>query len=88
MKPPMKNNPTLPSVPSEPSETSIREYAFYLYEQSDCAANRDLANWFEATACLKANIPVEESGHWLQLHFNGPDSGHLAAPAMVGAIDS
>ena len=71
----MKKNPTLSHVPPEPSEESIRDYAFYLYEQSNCAANRDLENWFEATAYLKARISAE-------------DSGRLSTPAIVGALDS
>ena len=84
----MKNNPTLPHVSPEPSEESIRDYAFHLYELSNCAANRDLENWFEATAWLKVKISAEESGHRPHLHVNGPDSGQLAAPAIVGALDS
>lgn len=83
----MKNNPTLPNFPPEPSEESIRDYAFHLYEKSNYASNRDLENWFEAIACLKAKFIEVESDRLLHPQINRPDSGHLAAPAIAGALD-
>jgi len=67
----MRNNPTLPSVVPEPSEDDIREYAYHLYEQSNCKPGHDLDNWLEAAACLKASIPAHCSHNRLHHHFAG-----------------
>lgn len=66
----MKNNPTLPPFVPTPRESDIREYAFHLYEQSNCAGGHDLDNWLEATACLQANIPYHRSATRLHAHIN------------------
>jgi len=74
----MKNNPTLPPIRPEPSDKDIREYAYHLYEQSSCVPGHDLDNWFEATACLKANIPVHHSHSRLHRHLHGQKDGELS----------
>ena len=66
-------------MPAQPSEDDIRDYAYHLYRQSDCAPGHDLANWLEATACLQANIPADRSGTRLHEHLNGPESGEMNA---------
>lgn len=71
----MKNNPTLPHTTQEPNEGEIRDYAFHLYEQSQCAPGHDLENWLEATACLKASIPTHQSNSRLHWHVNQSGSG-------------
>ena len=55
----MNNAPDLLTVPYVPSENEIRAYAHYLYQQSGQTPGQDLANWLEATAYLKANIPSQ-----------------------------
>jgi hypothetical protein len=67
----MKKKSPSPVVLAGPGENEIREYAFHLYELSNCAPGRDLANWHEATACLKANIPTHQAGRRLHQHRNG-----------------
>ena len=74
----MKDNPTLPPVRHEPSDKDIREYAYHLYQQSSCVPGHDLDNWFEATACLKANIPQHRSHSRLHRHLNGSNDGELS----------
>ncbi len=56
---------------SEPSEEEIKNYAFQLYLQSDCEPGHDLDNWLEASACLKANIPLKQSRCRLHCHLYG-----------------
>ncbi len=53
----MKIKSPAPSIAREPSEQEISDYAFHLYEQGNCEQGHDVANWHEATACLKAGIP-------------------------------
>jgi hypothetical protein len=53
----MKKPPSSPKVLPEPSEQEISDYAFHLYQKSNCEAGHDLENWREAIECLKANIP-------------------------------
>lgn len=53
----MKKTSARPAVVPQPSEQEISDYAFHLYQQSNCEPGRDLDNWQEATAALKANIP-------------------------------
>lgn len=76
----MKNNPTLPPVFPEPSEDDIRGYAFHLYEQGGCMPGHDLDNWLEASACLKANIPVHRSRARLHSHVYGPEASDQFRP--------
>jgi hypothetical protein len=45
------------AVVPQPSEQEISDYAFHLYQQSNCEPGRDLDNWHEATAALMANLP-------------------------------
>jgi hypothetical protein len=67
------------------SEDDIGQYAYHLYCQSGCIAGRDLDNWLEAEACLRAHIPKEDSHLRLHRHLNGKkratarDSTHQAA---------
>jgi len=82
----MKHNPTLPAVLPEPSEDDIREYAFHLYQQSNCVSGHDLDNWLEATACLQANIPAHRSDTRLHQHVNKPGSN--ARPELVSSLGS
>jgi hypothetical protein len=70
----MKNESVGPLVLSTPSEDDIRDYAYHLYQQSNCAPGQDLDNWLEATACLKANIPAHHCRTRLHRHVNGPES--------------
>ena len=70
----MKNSLKLPPIPSNPDEDDIRAYAFHLYQQGGCVPGHDLENWFEATACLKANIPAQQSR--IRLHSQTGDAGH------------
>jgi hypothetical protein len=64
---PAKN---LPSASQEPSEGAVRDYAYHLYEQGGCTPGRDVDDWLEASACLKANIPVHHSHRRLHHHVN------------------
>jgi hypothetical protein len=75
----MKKKSIRPLVLPKPSEDDIRDYAFHLYQQSNCIPGQDLDNWLEATACLKANIPSHRSGTRLHQHVNGLESGELRA---------
>ena len=85
----MKNKSLRPLVLSKPSDDDIRDYAFHLYQQSNCAPDRDVDNWLEATACLEANIPAHQSGSRLHRHINGPVSAPLPAlSAPTGSLDS
>ena len=75
--------PALPASPSpEPTEEAVREYAYYLYEQGNGAPGCDLENWLEATACLKANIPLHASRSRLHQHINGA-GGLVSSAAMA-----
>lgn len=53
----MKTLSVSAEVYAEPTEDENRDYAYHLYEQSGCIPGRDLENWLEASACLKANVP-------------------------------
>ena len=70
----MKKRSNRPAARRKPSEGDIREYAFHLYQQSGCVAGHELENWFEATACLKADIPSHRSGARLHHYMNAPAS--------------
>ena len=75
----MKKKSNSPLVLTKPSFADISAYAFHLYEQSNCAPDHDLDNWYEATACLTANIPAHYSGALLHHHVNGPTSYEVHA---------
>jgi ferritin-like protein len=62
----MRKKPVHVRVRHEPSEEVIRDYAQHLYEQSGRIPGRDLDNWYEAKACLEANIPHQPSHMRLQ----------------------
>jgi hypothetical protein len=51
-----------------PAEDDIREYAYHLYVQSGHVHGRDLDNWLEAEACLRACIPMKHSHIRLHCH--------------------
>jgi hypothetical protein len=70
-----------------PNEEAIRDYAYHLYIQSRCEPGRDLDNWLEATACLKANVPMRSSATRLHWYANDPESGlnNLLAAEAAGA---
>jgi hypothetical protein len=63
----------------EPGEDAIREYAYHLYQQGNYAPGHDVANWLEATACLKANIPTHHTHCRLHWHLNGHDTVKLSS---------
>ena len=79
----MENHPPPRRVPATPSEDDIRDYAYHLYERSNCLPGHDLDNWLEATACLQANIPHHQSDTRLHRHVNGPERGELAALSIA-----
>lgn len=64
----MKTPSTVPTAQLQPCEDDIREYAYHLYQQGSGAPGHDLDNWYEATACLNANIPVHRSSTRLHRH--------------------
>jgi len=58
---------------AEPTEDENRDYAYHLYEQSGRIPGRDLENWFEASACLRANLPRQQDPQ-------GPSTAELFGP--------
>ena len=52
----------------EPTEGDVRDYAYHLYLQSGCTPGRDLENWLEAKACLRACIPKSKANARLHHH--------------------
>ena len=78
----MKKKSPSPIVLAGPSENEIREYAFHLYQLSNCAPDRDLDNWLDATACLKANIPTHQAGRHLHQHRDGTYELARPSPAL------
>jgi len=65
--PTMKTNP-LPATAPQPSEDEIRDYANHLYVQHGSVNGHESDDWFEAEACLRANIPKESSR--IRLHHH------------------
>jgi hypothetical protein len=65
-------------------EDQVRDYAYHLYEQSNRAPGRDLENWLEASACLRARIPARESGARLHRHLG--ENERAVSPAVVSVI--
>ncbi|MEO6873688.1 MAG: DUF2934 domain-containing protein [Opitutaceae bacterium] len=63
----MKPNPN-PVIAPQPSEDEIRDYANHLYVQRGSGNGHDVADWFEAEACLRAQIPKEASRTRLHHH--------------------
>lgn len=50
------------SVPrASTDEDLIRDYAYHLYVQNGRIPGRDIDNWLEAKACLKANVPLHRT---------------------------
>ena len=78
----MKKKSPSPVVLAGPGENEIREYAFHLYQQSNCAPDRDLDNWLNATACLQANILTHQSGRRLHQHRNGTYDLDRTSPSV------
>ena len=68
---------------TEPTEDDIRAYAYHLYEQSNCAPGRDLDNWQEAIACLKAAVPADASHGRLHRHLGAPIHPAAQPTALV-----
>ncbi len=60
----------------EPTEDDVRDYAYHLYLQSGCIPGRDLENWLEARACLKACIPKSKTN--ARLHHHTVKGGRTA----------
>jgi len=48
------------------SENEIRDYAYHIYVESGHRNDRCRENWVDARACLKARVPMTESGAWLR----------------------
>jgi hypothetical protein len=82
----MKNKSARSLTLAKPSEDDIRNYAFHLYEQSNCVPGHDLDHWLEATACLQANIPSHQSAARLHHHFNRIEPGELSLLATEAKI--
>lgn len=82
----MKNKSIRPLVLSKPSEDEIRDYAYHLYQRSNCAPGQDLGNWLEAIACLNAKIPPHQSGTRLHQQANESASGELSILSMEARI--
>ena len=84
---PTKNPSALSSAPvQEPGEDAIRDYAYHLYQQGGGTPGRDLDDWLEARACLKANIPPHCSHSRLHLHVNAPGNGGYLVGSPAAAI--
>lgn len=79
----LKSASTRSTAPhQDPSEDVVRDYAYHLYQQGSCAPGHDVADWLEATACLKANIPAQSSRSRLHQHVNGPGQGKLPVASV------
>ena len=82
----MKTNQPLPV---DVTEEDIRAYAYHLFEQSGGVPGRDLDNWLEAEACLRASIPTHESHTRLHRHLErnapAPEQEDASAPPRVTA---
>jgi len=72
---------SIPSVApiQEPGESAIRDYAFHLYQQGGSVPGHEQDDWFEARACLQANIPKNCSHRRLHHHLNGTGEWDLPA---------
>ena len=64
----MKSKKSEPVPVPAPTEDEIRDYAQHLYEQSGRQPGHDEENWFEAKACLEANIPKQDTRRRLHRH--------------------
>jgi hypothetical protein len=64
-----------PFAPPVLSEDDIRAYAEHLFVQSGRVPDRDLQNWFEAKACLEANLPSPPAGRSRPPHPAQPRGG-------------
>jgi len=64
-------------------DDDIREYAYHLYQQSNCTPGQDLDNWLEATACLKAAIPSNLSDTRLHGRVDAREDGDPGADASA-----
>jgi hypothetical protein len=78
----MDNLPDLLPVPFEPSEEEIRAYAYSLYQQGGHTPGHDIANWLEATAYLKANLPPKHPAPGLPPPVNQPNPVELQAVTL------
>ena len=72
----MKTKRNTGALRLEPTEDIVREYAHHLYLQSGCTPGRDLENWLEAKACLKACIPKSKTHQ--RLHHYSLKGGRIA----------
>jgi hypothetical protein len=79
----MKNKSSLRSAVPTFTAQDIRDYAAHLWEQSGRVAGRDEDNWFEAKACLEANIPRADSHRRLQRHLSPGRKAAARAPAAA-----
>ena len=80
----MNNLPALLQVPFEPGEEEIRAYAYHLYHRSGGIPGRSLANWFQAVAYLRANLPSGHSDAERQSQVDQANSLELQA-VRIGA---
>lgn len=67
----------IPTFHSRTVDEEIRRFAYHLYLESHGVPGHDVDNWFEAKACLQANIPEHSTRSRLHHHVNvaGDDSG-------------
>jgi len=66
--------PTSPPYSQASSESDIRDYAYHLYTENGSRPDKDRENWYEAEACLRANIPQHKSHQ--RLHHHLAATGH------------
>jgi hypothetical protein len=88
--PSVKNLSVLTTAPvQEPGEDAVREYAYHLYREGNCAPGHDVDDWLEATACLKAHIPAHASRRRLHQQASEPEkSGHLVGSPAIARRES
>lgn len=80
----MKTNSSPATISFEPAEDDIRDYAYHLYIQGGSVAGRDLDNWLEAKACLRASVAKSESHTRLHRQTQKQPPAKPARPAARG----
>ena len=71
----MENTRSDPFCLSAGTIADIRDYAYHLYLESGRMPDRDVGNWLEAEACLRANIPKDCSDQRLHHHLSRSRKG-------------
>lgn len=75
-----------PDFLGQPSEDEIRDYAYQLYQQGSREPGHDIENWFEALACLKANIAVDQARGRLHHLLLDPIYGGSSLPETKASV--